>query len=77
MPAGPVTLSGCTRLIDQLRSLDVSGVTIPISDAPVNCDPPLFVETQAVVNRLKWGKAPEICGIHTATISKLVKMLHL
>ena len=26
--------------------LDVSGVTIPIADPPINCDPPLFVETQ-------------------------------
>ena len=38
--------------------LDVRGVTIPIAD------PPSFVETQAAVNRLKWGKAPGICGIH-------------
>ena len=35
--------------------LDVRGVTIPISDPPINCDPPPFVETQAAVNRLKWG----------------------
>ena len=34
------------------------------SDPPINCGPPLFVETQAVVNRLKWGKASGICGIH-------------
>ena len=33
--------------------LDVSGVTIPIADPPMNCDPPPFVETQAAVNRLK------------------------
>ena len=44
--------------------LDVSGVTIPIADPPINCGPPSFVETQAAVNRLKWGKAPGICGIH-------------
>ena len=44
--------------------LDVSGVTIPIVDPPINCDPPSFVETQAAVNRLKGGKAPGICGIH-------------
>ena len=43
---------------------DVRGVTIPIADPSINCDPPSFVETQAVVNRLKWGKAPGICGIH-------------
>ena len=35
--------------------LYVRGVTIPFADPPVNCDPPLFVETQAAVNRLKWG----------------------
>ena len=39
------------------------GVTILIADPPINCDPPLFVETQTVVNRLKRGKAPGICGI--------------
>ena len=44
--------------------LDVRGVTVPIADPPINCDPPSFVETQAAVNWLKWGKAPEICGIH-------------
>ena len=49
--------------------LDVRGVTIPIADPPINCGPPLFVEAQAVVNQLKWGKTPGICGIH----SKLLK----
>ena len=44
--------------------LDVRSVTIPIADLPINCDPPPFVETQAVMNRLKWGKASGICGIH-------------
>jgi len=44
--------------------LDVRGVTIPIADPPIKCDPPSFVEAQAVVNRLKCGKAPGICGIH-------------
>ena len=33
--------------------LDVRGVTIPIADHPINCDPPSFVETQTAVNRLK------------------------
>ena len=33
--------------------LDVRGVTIPIADPPINCDPPPFVETQAMVNWLK------------------------
>ena len=32
--------------------LDVRGVTIPIADPPINCDPPSFVVTQAVVNRM-------------------------
>ena len=44
--------------------LDVRGVAIPVADPPINCGPPSFVETQAAVNRLKWGKAPGICGIH-------------
>ena len=35
--------------------LDVRGVTITVADPPINCGPPSFVETQAVVNRLKWG----------------------
>ena len=35
--------------------LDVRGVAIPIADPPIICDPPSFVETQAAVNRLKWG----------------------
>ena len=43
---------------------DVRGVTVLIAVSPFNCDPPSFVETQAVVNWLKWGKAPRICGIH-------------
>ena len=33
--------------------LDVSGVTIPIADTSIYCDPPSFVEKQAVVNQLK------------------------
>ena len=44
--------------------LDVRGVTIPIADPPINCGPPLFVETQTAVNRLKLGHAPGICGFH-------------
>ena len=44
--------------------LDVRDVSTPIADPTINCGPPSFVETQAVVNRLKWGKAPGICGIH-------------
>ena len=49
--------------------LDVRGVTIPIADPPINYDPPSFVETQAEVNRLKWGKAPGICGIHAELLN--------
>ena len=44
--------------------LDAKGVTITVADHPINCGPPSLVETQAAVNRLKWGKAPGICGIH-------------
>ena len=44
--------------------MNVRGVIILIVDLAINCDPPSFVETQAAVNRLKWGKAPGICGIH-------------
>ena len=51
--------------------LDVRDVPIPIADPPINCDPPLFVETRAVVNRLKWGKGPGMCGF-----SRLVEMLY-
>ena len=49
--------------------LDVRGVTIPLADPPINCDPPSFVETQAAVNWLRWSKAPGICGIHGDTMS--------
>ena len=48
--------------------LDVRGVTIPIADRPINCDPPLLVETQVSVNWLKWGKAPGVCGIHAEVL---------
>ena len=54
--------------------LDVRGVTIPTADPPINCGPPLFVETQAAVNRLKWGKAPGICGIHAGENAVLVSL---
>ena len=43
--------------------LDVRSVTVPIADPLINCNPPSFVETQAVMNRFKWGEAPGICGI--------------
>ena len=35
--------------------LDVRVVTIPISDLPINCDPPSFMKTHSAVTRLKWG----------------------
>ena len=38
--------------------LDVRDVTIPIANPPINCEPALFVATQAAVNQLKGGKAP-------------------
>ena len=44
--------------------LDVKGVTIPIADPPINWNPRYFVEKRTAVNRLKWGKAPGICGSH-------------
>ena len=44
--------------------LDFRCVTVPIADPPINSDPLSFVETQAAVNRMKWGKAPGIFGIH-------------
>ena len=55
--------------------MDVKGVTIPIADPPINCGPPSFVDTQAAMNRLKWGKAPGICGIHIELL-KPVEMLY-
>ena len=49
--------------------LDVRGVTIPIADPPINCQPPSFVQTQAAVNHLKGDKAPGICGIHAELLN--------
>ena len=49
--------------------LDVRGVTIPIADPPINCDPPSFVETQAAMNRLEWSKTPWIHGIHAELLN--------
>ena len=43
--------------------LDVTGVAITVANPPINCGPPSFVEAQAVVNLLKRGEAPGICGI--------------
>ena len=60
-------------------ALDVRGVTIPIADPPINCDPPLFVETQAVVNWMKWCKAAAICDVHAELLNaggNAVLMLH-
>ena len=44
--------------------LDLRGVTIPLVDPPINCEPPSFLETQAAENHLKGGKASGIYGIH-------------
>ena len=56
--------------------LDVRGVTVPIADPPINCDPPSFVETQAKVNRLKWVK---LLGFVASMLnfSRLVEILYL
>ena len=35
--------------------LDVRGVTIPIADPRINCDPPLFVKTKAAVEPVEIG----------------------
>ena len=49
--------------------MDVRGdVTLAIADPPINSDPPLFVQTQAAVNWLKWGQAPGICSIHAGLL---------
>ena len=42
----------------------MSGVLLSQLLTLQSTDPPSFVETQAVVNRLKWGKASGISGIH-------------
>ena len=39
-------------------------VRITVADPPINCGPPSLGETHAVVNWLKWGKDPGICGIY-------------
>ena len=49
--------------------LDIIGATTPIADPLINCEAPSYVETQAAVNRLKWGKAPGICGILAELLS--------
>ena len=44
--------------------LDVRGVTIPIAHLQSTVVHLRLWKHRAVVNRLKWGKAPGICGIH-------------
>ena len=44
--------------------LDVRSVPLPISEPPINFEPPLFVETLATVDQLRGTKAPGISGIH-------------
>ena len=47
--------------------------TMPLeADTPINCDPPTLAEMQAVVRKLKGGKAPGVCGIHEEFLLKLV-----
>ena len=55
--------------------LDVRDITFPIACPPINCELPLFVETQAVVNQWNGGKALGICGIKTGGNPALV-LLH-
>ena len=67
--------------VDQTAlDLDVRGVSFPIADPPINCDSPLFVETQAVLKQLKGGKAPGIYGNHDellkADINAALMSLH-
>ena len=56
--------------------LDVRGVTIPIADPPINCEPPSFGETEAAVNELKWGKKFRGSVASALNFSRLVEMLH-
>ena len=55
--------------------LDVKAVTIPIAGPPINCDPPLLVETPAAVNRLKWVKLLESVA-SMPNFSRLLEMLY-
>ena len=62
--------------------VDARGVNIPIADPSINCEsPPLFVETQAVVNQLKGGETPGICGIHAELLkaggNAVLVLLHI
>ena len=55
--------------------LDVRGVTIPVADPTINCDPHSFMETWAAVNRLKLVKLlGSVASI--LNFSKLVEMLY-
>ena len=56
--------------------LDVRGVTIPIADPPINCGPPLFVETQPAVNWLKCGKTKRISKTLHQSKLKRYHMIH-
>ena len=55
--------------------LDVRGAIILFVDPPINCGPPSLVETQAAVNRLKWGKAFDSAAF-LLNFSRLVEMLY-
>ena len=55
--------------------LDVRGVIFPIADPPINYEPPSFVETQVVVNHLKWVKLlGSVASMQN--LSRLVEMLY-
>ena len=44
--------------------LNIEGISPPVPDPPISCDPPSLEETRGAVKQLKGGKAPGVCGIH-------------
>ena len=55
--------------------IDFRGVTILVAEPPITCDPPSFVERQAVVNPLKWVKLLGTVA-YLLNLSRLVEMLY-
>ncbi len=55
--------------------LDVRGVTIPIADPPIDCGPPLFVET-GCVEPVEMGVKLQVSVASMLNFSRLVEMLH-
>ena len=50
--------------------------TMPLeADPPIICDPPALAEMQAVVRKLKGGKAPGMCGIHGEFVKVVMRQL--